>query len=309
MMEKCFDIGTIQAFLDGELSLEAVNKITHHIAICDSCAMLLAEAEEESAVAFSALEQEFNTLVPTHRLWTKINDSIEKEEKPFWKTVSAYIANLKSQISIQTITAFASLLIVVGLFMAFLSLRDNNSPSVAENTSGKQSEAPLISNPETASNVESPNSAVQSEQVNVKFEPSENQLRATNANFVRKANSERSTGTNVRNPKFENRKDFSESHARATNENIAGEESYIKTIATLTETVNNRKDEVLKPSAQVAFEKDLAVVDDAIAKMRVEVKKNPKNEGAKQVLLASYQNKIDLLNSVAEKNELMATLR
>jgi hypothetical protein len=43
--------------------------------------------------------------------------------------------------------------------------------------------------------------------------------------------------------------------------------------------------------------------------MRVVVKKNPKNEAAKDVLRASYENKIDLLNSVAEKTELMASLK
>ncbi len=53
----------------------------------------------------------------------------------------------------------------------------------------------------------------------------------------------------------------------------------------------------------------MAVVDDAIDKMRREVKKNPRNESAKQVLYSSYQNKIDLLNSVSQKGELMASLR
>jgi hypothetical protein len=96
---------------------------------------------------------------------------------------------------------------------------------------------------------------------------------------------------------------------RTANENVLGEESYVKTIATLTETVNNGKDEVLKPAARFAFERDLAVTDDAIKKMSAEVKQNPKNEAAKQILRASYQNKIDLLNSVAEKTELMASIK
>jgi hypothetical protein len=52
----------------------------------------------------------------------------------------------------------------------------------------------------------------------------------------------------------------------------------------------------------------MAVVDDAIKKMQREVRRNPKNEAAREVLRSSYQNKIDLLNSVAEKSELMATL-
>ena len=49
--------------------------------------------------------------------------------------------------------------------------------------------------------------------------------------------------------------------------------------------------------------------NDAIVKMQKEVRKNPKNEAARQVLRSSYQNKIDLLNSVAEKTELMASIR
>ncbi|HEX8247657.1 MAG TPA: hypothetical protein VF599_05780, partial [Pyrinomonadaceae bacterium] len=89
---------------------------------------------------------------------------------------------------------------------------------------------------------------------------------------------------------------------------ISGEQSYLKTIATLQQSVENRKDELMKPSMRVAFEKDMAVVDDAIKKMQREVRKNPKNEAAREVLRSSYQNKIDLLNSVADKSELMASL-
>ena len=90
---------------------------------------------------------------------------------------------------------------------------------------------------------------------------------------------------------------------------MIGEENYVKTIATLNETVNSRKDEILKPSARVSFEKDLAVVNDSIAKMQKEVRGNPKNEAAKQLLRSAYQNKIDLLNSVADRGEMMATLK
>jgi ribosomal protein S15P/S13E len=90
---------------------------------------------------------------------------------------------------------------------------------------------------------------------------------------------------------------------------IPGEESYVKTIASLSQTVNNQKDTVLRPSELVSYERDMAVVDDAINKMRKEVQKNPKNESAKQVLYTSYQNKIDLLNSVSQREELVASLR
>jgi ribosomal protein S15P/S13E len=90
---------------------------------------------------------------------------------------------------------------------------------------------------------------------------------------------------------------------------IPGEESYVKTITTLAHTVQNQKETVLRPSERVSFEKDMAVVNDAIQKMRKEVRRNPKNESAKQVLYTSYQNKIDLLNSVSQREELVASLK
>ena len=77
----------------------------------------------------------------------------------------------------------------------------------------------------------------------------------------------------------------------------------------MSKNVEPKKDEVLRPSARVGYERDMAFVEQAIKTMQSKARKNPKDEGAKQVLFASYQNKIDLLNSVAEKGELMATLK
>jgi len=298
MTDKCFDIGIIQAFLDGELSSDKMESVSRHVAVCDDCAIFLAEAEEESAFAFSALDQEFNTLVPTQRLWTKINDSIEREKQSFWKPIFAFFSN-------PSVTAFASLLIVVGFFAAMLSLKTDAPVDLA------------VKNISTEGNVV-PNLKPVMPIVQIPFENNKSPIfsatyssndkfvkRVVKADFIkrelkpiRKVKSNRLIETPIEN-----------SNGRTTNEKVLGEESYVKTIAALTETVSNGKDEALKPSARFAFERDLAVTDDAIKKMSAEVKRNPKNEAAKQILRASYQNKIDLLNSVAEKTELMATLR
>ena len=64
---------------------------------------------------------------------------------------------------------------------------------------------------------------------------------------------------------------------------LDGEESYVTTIARLEKTVNENKEEVLNASARFSYEKDLAVVDDTIEKMRRQVKKNPKNDDAKLI--------------------------
>src|ERR1044071_6900103 len=92
-MKNCLDTGTVQAFLDGELKPAEVSTVSAHIAACDACAAQIAAAEEESAFVFSVLEREMDALVPTQRLWNKINDSIEVEKQtaPFWKKVWAFI--------------------------------------------------------------------------------------------------------------------------------------------------------------------------------------------------------------------------
>lgn len=304
MTEKCFDIGTIQAFLDGELAADRLESVSRHIALCDGCAILLAEAEEETAFAFSALESEFNGFVPTNRLWAKINDSIEKEKRPFWQTVFARFSN-------PSVAAFASLAIVVGLFaVVFVKTDDSNKLVAVNNPDNQVTTSPIFKEdvPQLVTNkpeIRNAGTIKVSSPVDDKNEP-----RVIKATFSEKENSQQPIKSQKPNTIINrNVKSLVEAESNSNEANLLGEESYVKTIATLTKTVNTSKDEVLKPSARFAFERDLAVTDDAIKKMKAEVKKNPKNEAAKEVLRASYQNKIDLLSSVAEKSELMASIK
>lgn len=314
MMEKCYDIGTIQAFLDGELAPGLSQKLTRHIALCNDCAAALGEAEDETAVVFSALEREYDTLVPTHRLWAKINDSIavEKKQSSVWQRLLASVSVLISSPSMAVATG---VLIVFGIFAGVSSFQTGTSePNLAANE-----------NQPTASNVLQVNSIDSTDKITSSNPPSvitastkdENVNQNTKDTKVYPATKHETPRRNDfknsvvnanyienKQPKIENRRPET-TYA----EYLPGEETYVKTIANLTQTVNNRKDDVLRPSAQISFARDLAVVDDAITKMKKEVRKNPKNESAKQVLYSSYQNKIDLLNSVAERNELMASLK
>lgn len=288
MKDNCFDEGTIQAFLDGELASDRLENTARHLAICGDCAAQLAAAEEETAFAFSALEHEFNsTLVPTQRLWTKINDSIERERKSFWNSVFAFFRN-------PALATFAAFLIVFGLFVAYLN-SSNNNPAEFASSAPKSVQNPTSTVSDTSAD------PVQITPADVaKISPTQQKdFRAAAANFE----------TNKQRNPAQNQVIQKGAPQPAVYEYLPGEESYIKTIATLEKTVDAKKDEVLRPSSRVAFEKDLALVNGAIKNMQVEVRKNPKNESAKQVLLDSYQNKIDLLNSVTTKTELMASLK
>lgn len=289
-MSECLDTGRIQAFLDGELTPSDAGTVSAHIALCDACAAQLATAEEETALVFSVLERELETLVPTQRLWSKINDSIEveKQRAPFWKKIWAAVT---LSIANPSLTAAAAMIVVLAVVATVLIERNSGDGSevvsqvVPVGTGApRQAALPTSAAPQVRSD------AVENAPVDLQ-KPT-----VSAASFNRPG---RSVKRNVSVP------------VTATQPAlyIPGEESYVKTIATLSQTVEGQKDSVLRPSERVSYERDMAVVDDAIKKMRAEVRRNPKNESAKQVLYTSYQNKIDLLNSVSQREELVASLK
>jgi len=290
MKKHCLDIGIIQAFMDGELAHDRVSFVSGHIAACDDCAGMLAMAEDESAIVFPALEREFNTLVPTQRLWNKINGAIETERDnaPFWTKAWAFFT---VSLANPSFTVAAGLLVVVGLVS---TLWIASSGNVQLDQTVAHLSAPATSTVVPASQKTSdPGPAFDVKPVAAPPAP---QTRNERPTFLKASFSEE------RKAKIENLKPLIAAP-------LPGEESYVKTIASLAKTVDSQKDSVMRPGERVAYERDMAVVNDAISKMRKEVKRNPKNDSAKQVLYSSYQNKIDLLNSVSQKEELVASMK
>ena len=293
-MKNCLDTGTIQAFLDGELTPAVASNVSAHIATCDACAVQLGTAEEESAFVFSVLEREMDSLVPTQRLWNKINESIEVEKHniPFWqKAWSTLIASLANP----AIAVAAVAVIVFGISTVVFVDREPTfsrpGPYVASDSGPVQKTIASTTNPVQVGSDSVTNPVTEVTPIKT---PKSTQARIDNAIDRRLVGP-----TDVRGPKA----------PVIQSDYVAGEENYVKTIDTLAKSVDNQKDTVFRPSERVSYERDMAVVNDAIAKMRKEVQKNPKNESAKQVLYTSYQNKIDLLNSVSQREELVASLK
>jgi hypothetical protein len=294
MKGKCFEIGTIQAFLDGETTPDVSLRLTSHIAACDPCARLVSVAEEESSIVFSTLGRELDTLVPTQRLWSRINETIEIEKgrTPVWRQVLAYIT---VSLANPSITAAASILLVLGVFAIMIGTGDDTGTLLSDRfqkvapTTSSQTETVDIAT--TGHDAAIPSTAGPSVAIS---EHSERELRAL------------ATQVNARSTQ---REIIPQRAVYNPDAYLPGEESYVKTITDLKENVDSQKDAVLTPSTRVSFERDMAVVNDSIKRMREVVKKNPRNQAARQVLYASYQDKIDLLSSVAQREELMASLR
>ena len=313
MNGNCFEIGTIQAFLDGETSPETTLRVTNHIAACDRCAMALAEAEDETSVVFTTLDREMNTLVPTQRLWSRINESIEVEKSRaglwnrFLSLVSAAIAN-------PSLSAAFGVLVIVGLAAAVLTLNPgvsnlNQDRRVSDAISAPvpdtQPAPPVVSIATTGSN----DLIASGSETNANQAPSSTLVKETNYSPEKLGKLVVNANYNVKRATIKPQNAYFTPDASAALGYLPGEESYVKTIGELRQSVEGQKDSVLSPSSRVSYERDMAVVDDSIKKMRQVVKKNPRNQAAKQVLYSSYQDKIDLLNSVAQREDLVASLR
>lgn len=298
MKEECLEIGTIQAFVDGELSPNESAVVSGHSAACDSCALLLAEAEEENALVFAALDRELESLVPTQRLWARISDSIEveNEKHSIWNRVYAFLTTQMASPSF----AAAALLIVFGVSAVVFTL-DSGIGSLAEVANS----VPVVSESGgTVATIVTPSVP----QLTAPAETvSSNDSRREPIRPITVGKSNHSP-EELRRIVGGGRKQIETPQPQYLNyQYLPGEESYVRTIGELEQ--NSGGGSTLKASGQVAFQRDLAVVDDSIKRMRDFVRKNPRNQSAKQVLYASYQDKIDLLNSAVQRDELMATIR
>jgi hypothetical protein len=78
-----------------------------------------------------------------------------------------------------------------------------------------------------------------------------------------------------------------------------GERSYLQTIARLDSTIKSNK-KGMRPALQFEYERNLAVVDRAIAATRSAAKSNPNDPDAADFMFAAYQSKVDLLNTIAD---------
>ncbi len=301
MNGKCFEIGTIQAFLDGETTPDVSLRLTDHVAGCDNCARLMSDADEENAIVFSTLERELNTLVPTQRLWSRINETIEGEKSrtSVWQKFVVYI---RVGLANPSLAAAAGILLILGMFAVVISVRDRNNQGIGDivdKVPQKISAQPLqngtVAIDTTGDGLAIPGSTTPA-LVARGSKLKDAEMRALAAS-VKAGQREIKPQNAIYNP------------TPAADTYLPGEESYVKTISDLKQNVDSQKDVVMNPASRVSYERDMAVVNDSIKRMRDAVKKNPRNQAARQVLYSSYQDKIDLLNSVAQREELMASLR
>ncbi|MFN3418495.1 MAG: anti-sigma factor family protein [Pyrinomonadaceae bacterium] len=295
MKQDCLDIGLIQAYLDGEAGPAAAREIASHLAECELCAEAIAAADSEYSTVSSALGREIDVMVPSQRLWERISSEIESngQRKSFFGRLYAAITAV---LPVHGLAAAAAAVLVVFFGMVFLiGERQVNpdyspvvtSPQTKDNTGPLNASVTAPNNDMLAAAADTPAASARNEFV-ARTNLNDSQLRRIAAQPVVRRNTEASVS---RGETF-----------------LPGEESYIKTIQGLQQGIG-AQNASLSVSGQVSFERDIAVLDASIRKMREVVRRNPNDRAARRILYAAYQDKIDLLSSAAQRQELIASIK
>jgi hypothetical protein len=283
-MRQCLDEGILQSYFDGELSNDHMEGVTSHLVSCTKCASAARELEGEVLLLSSALAPEFEAIVPTERLRDCIFAAVAEEHVGNQNVVpeSSVMAGRGWLQSLAALFAFtpqrtfgyAALLVVLafGAMIGVIQMRQTSYPALnnENNVAVTPSNTP-ITRPDNTEVIPAP--VVDSPVV---------------ASIPGKIPRRERARTTVRNPTV------------AEVELLPGERSYLKTIAALDSTIKANNKGPMRPSLQAEYERNLAVVDRALAATRNAAKKNPNDPDAVEFMFNAYQSKVDLLNTVAD---------
>jgi hypothetical protein len=292
-MTRCLDEAKLQSYFDGELSLDMMESVTSHLASCVTCAAAARELEEESAFVMSALAAEFETSVPTESLRERIDAAVLGERlavaEAAQKTsgLAAFFSGLFN-FGTQRTLGYASLAVVMAFAAIFAVVKLRTAP--AENTANNSqinNQVAVVPQTPTVINNNSdaaPNSLAQA--VALPKAGTEG-VKGKYGNEGVKGKYQQAKYTQAAAPK------------PAPVKLLPGERSYLQAIARLDSTIKSNQ-KGMRPSLQVEYQRNLAVVDRAIAATRSAAKSNPNDPDAADFMFSAYQSKVDLLNTIAD---------
>lgn len=294
-MRECLDEGILQSYFDGELSSELAESAASHMASCVACTQAANELESESLLLSEALEAEFALIVPSERLRQRVDAAIAglsfdaKQETaastvggaPAVSVVQRWIQSIAELFTLSPPRAlgYAGLAAVILLASVIGGLYWNQSGRGNSNTVARDNNRNAGPTVPPARIESTGNPGIVPVPVAT---PTRQPIASAPGN-------RRSRTTNGPAPA-----------AIARVKLLPGERSYLKTIASLNATIESENNRQMKASLQVEYQRNLAMVDQAIAATRSAAKVNPSDPDAAEFMFAAYQSKIDLLSQVAD---------
>jgi hypothetical protein len=280
-MTRCLDEARLQSYFDGELSIELMESVTSHLASCATCAAAARELEEESALLMTALSAEFEASVPTERLRQRIDAAVSGDRYAAAQTtekstgLSGFLAGL-FDFGTQRALGYASLAVVLA-FAAILGIVKMKSTAGPAELAGTQ--PPVVNKGDDRVAVAPPKESPSIPAIQTTAPPKQ--------------------GSNLNPRPIKVSASSSAVKPAPPVKLIPGERSYLQAIARLDSTIKSNK-KAMRPSLQVEYERNLAVVDRAIVATRSAAKSNPNDPDAADFMFAAYQSKVDLLNTIAD---------
>ena len=297
-MRECLDEAILQSYFDGELSGRQLESVTSHLASCKTCAVTAREIEAETALLAAAFAPEFEAAVPTEQLRQRLDAAIaglQTQRLPVKERFSAraWLQSLVAPLSFTPQRAFgyAGLVLVLG-FAAILGITQWRAASPGVNLASNDDSTrvpskgslavvpvpatvtPASGGSETVATLATPTTLPKNAPMKRRLT---NSATTTSAGNVVKAATEPDDKVKL----------------------LPGERSYLQTIAKLDSTIKSNE-RPMRPSLQAEYQRNLALVDRALAATRNAAKKNPNDPDAAEFMMAAYQNKVNLLNAVAE---------
>lgn len=317
-MNTCLDEGTLQAYLDGELSPETLNGVAAHLAACAPCTEAARAAEGELALFSNAYAPALAMSVPTENLRARLDEAIAEMNAPPRQLettpapLRSFFASLVASLTTFTprqATAFASFLVAVALAVVFALMGSPDSSTsprdIAKNEGPSASTTPDVQGVDRSTRNDT--AAVQTAGREVKT-PTPASGGGDRAIFQK-------AGLNVRPQPSRSREGRGGAAEVAANTVatksetvIEDEKTYLRSIASLSSAIEAQEGaEGMTPTLRAEYERNLAVVNQAIVSSRVAARRNPQDTDAKEFLRAAYQNKVELLSAVADQAQLASS--
>lgn len=328
MMETCLDEGTLQAYIDGELSPETSNGVAAHLSACAACAEAARAAEQELALFSTAFAPALSASVPTAKLRARLDEAIAEMNAtqrgfaitPASRLRSVFDSLVKSLTTFapRQATAFASFLVaaivLAVVFFALMQTPDGQKTTGGEIARNDQPSAPASSVVQTQTSETRRNDSpavvpTPDEEFNAPASSVAPARRDERAAFVKAGLNVRSQveQTRVEGGKVEAANTAVAAVAAKSEPLLEDEKTYISSIASLTSAIEAQRAEGMTPTLRAEYERNLAVVNQAIVSSRVAARLNPQDTDAKEFLRAAYQNKVELLSAVADQAQIASS--
>lgn len=310
-MMRHLDEATIQAYLDGELTNDAASAAASHLAGCEACAAVLSAAGSDSALFAAAFAPSESIAVPSEMLRARINAAVARlEEEEFAPAASsssngwslgALIAPFRNLLIFtpQRTAAFAGLCAVLVFAVLFAVVQrqpavNNGGESVETIAEADAEPSHLRNEAESASNE---SRGVVDESEAVKASNSQPRIEVAGLRGERKLKA----APAVRPRAVEAAIVEPESELL-----LPVEKNYQDAIASLTKAVEAGGDRVMNPKERFEYERNLALLDQAIAETRRVALRDPKDSNAVGFLISAYQSKVEMLTTVADQTQVAA---